>query len=74
MHFGKYDRTKKWLVSLQLYMRLFLLFFFTVCQSRPMVYHRFPGRKGGWGTAYGIHITIESKELKGKTVRHLYAH
>ena len=31
-------------------------------------------KSGSWGAAYGTHIIIESKELKGKTIRHLYAH
>lgn len=31
-------------------------------------------KSDSWGAAYGVHIIIESKELKGKTIRHLYAH
>ncbi|CAF1553101.1 unnamed protein product [Adineta steineri] len=31
-------------------------------------------KNANWGSAYGTHIIIESKDTNGKTIQHLYAH
>ncbi|CAF0890284.1 unnamed protein product [Rotaria sordida] len=31
-------------------------------------------KAGSWGSSYGTHLIIESKDSSGKIIRHLYAH